>query len=108
MAAAIAGSGAGSVTTTNPDQLQQSFASASTVAAQNPKVRDADHAAAQSSFLDGANWAYAAGIIAILLGAALVFFLFPKHADEVRLLLRLRAEDADGQRSSTKRTAEVR
>ena len=31
------------------------------------------------SFLDGADWAYLAGIIAIVLGAALVFFIFPKH-----------------------------
>ena len=39
-------------------------------------------AAAKTSFLDGANWAYAAGIIAILAGAALVFFMFPKHDRE--------------------------
>ena len=36
-------------------------------------------AAAKESFLDGADWAYTAGIVAIVLGAALVFLLFPKH-----------------------------
>jgi hypothetical protein len=94
MAAAIAGSGAGSVTNTTQDQLQQSFASASTVAAQYPKYATQITAAAQSSFLDGANWAYAAGIIAILVGASLVFFLFPKHADELQLLADYQAEDS--------------
>ena len=37
-------------------------------------------------FLDGANWAYAAGIIAVLAGATLVFFMFPKKHDEEALL----------------------
>ena len=49
--------------------------------------------AAKASFLDGADWAYTAGIVAILLGAALVFFLFPKKEDEERLLAEYHAED---------------
>jgi DHA2 family multidrug resistance protein-like MFS transporter len=31
-------------------------------------------ASAKSSFLDGADWAYTAGIAAILVGAVIVFF----------------------------------
>ena len=51
-------------------------------------------AAAKSSFLDGADWAYTAGIVAILLGAVLVYFLFPKRDEEDRLLAAYQAEDA--------------
>ena len=42
------------------------------------------------------DWAYTAGIVAILLGATLVFFLFPKHEDEERLLAQYHAEDTGG------------
>jgi hypothetical protein len=42
--------------------------------------------AAKESFLHGADWAYAAGILAICAGAALVYFMFPKNDDEQRLL----------------------
>jgi DHA2 family multidrug resistance protein-like MFS transporter len=49
--------------------------------------------AAKQSFLDGADWAYTAGIIAGLLGAALVFFLFPKREHEQQLLEQYHAED---------------
>ena len=35
-----------------------------------------------------------AGIVAILLGATLVFFLFPKQDEEEELLARYHAEDA--------------
>jgi hypothetical protein len=51
-------------------------------------------AGAKSSFLDGAGWAYTAGIVAILLGFVLVFFLFPKRDEEQRLLARYHAEDS--------------
>ena len=49
----------------------------------------------RQSFLDGADWAYTAGLVAVLLGAVLVFFLFPRKDDEQRLLERYAAEDAD-------------
>jgi len=76
--------------------LTKSFASAEAVAQQYPKYADQIVAGAKSSFLDGADWAYAAGIIAIVLGAVLVFFLFPRRDDERRLLAAYRAEDASG------------
>jgi hypothetical protein len=94
MAAAIASApNSGTVTTTTQDQLQQSFAGAANVAKLYPQYQKQIIAAAQSSFLDGANWAYAAGIIAILLGASLVFFRFPKKASEEALLREYAAED---------------
>jgi len=73
--------------------LQKSFASAEEVAQQYPKYSNEIVAAAQSSFLDGADWAYLAGIIAVLLGAAVVAFLFPKKDAEQVLLLQYQEQD---------------
>ena len=42
----------------------------------------------------GDDWAYAAGIVAVLLGAVLVFFLFPRRDAEQPLLESYAAEDA--------------
>ena len=67
-------------------ELTKSFASAEATAEQYPQYASQITAAAETSFLDGADWAYTAGIIAILVGATLVFVMFPKHDDEVRLL----------------------
>jgi MFS transporter, DHA2 family, multidrug resistance protein len=74
-------------------QLTKSFAGADSVAEQHPQYASQITAAAKESFLDGADWAYTAGIVAILLGAALVFFLFPKKDEEEQLLARYHAED---------------
>jgi hypothetical protein len=49
-------------------------------------VQDEIVAAAKTAFLQGDQWAYLAGIIAVLLGATLVFFAFPKRDEEKRLL----------------------
>ena len=51
-------------------------------------------AAAKSSFLQGDEWAYIAGIVAILLGATLIFFMFPKRDREQELLAEYHAEDS--------------
>jgi MFS transporter, DHA2 family, multidrug resistance protein len=75
-------------------QLQKSFAGAEGIAEQYPQYADAITAAATSSFLDGADWAYLAGIIAILIGAAIVFVLFPRRVEEQALLARYHEEDA--------------
>jgi MFS transporter, DHA2 family, multidrug resistance protein len=75
-------------------QLQKSFAGAEGIAERYPQYADAITAAATSSFLDGADWAYLAGIIAILLGAAIVFVLFPRRAEEQALLAQYHEEDA--------------
>ncbi len=81
-------------------QLTKSFAGAEAVAAQYPQYASTITAGAEQSFLDGADWAYTAGIVAILLGATLVFFLFPRHEEEERLLAAYRAEDARAEDAS--------
>ncbi len=74
-------------------QLTKSFASAEAIAEQHPQYAGQITAAAKESFLDGADWAYTAGIVAILLGAALVFLRFPRREEEQRLLAQYQAED---------------
>jgi MFS transporter, DHA2 family, multidrug resistance protein len=66
--------------------LQKSYASAATLAQQYPQYANQIIAAAKTSFLAGDQWAYLAGIIAVLLGATLVFFLFPKRDEERKML----------------------
>jgi hypothetical protein len=77
-------------------ELTKSFSSASEVAAQYPQYSSAITAGAKTAFLDGDQWAYLAGIVAILLGAAIVFFLFPTRDDEQRLLAEYHAQDTRG------------
>ena len=77
-----------------PGELTKSFAGAEAIAEQHPQYASQITAAAKTAFLQGDQWAYTAGIVAILLGAALVFFLFPKREDEERLLAEYHAEDA--------------
>ena len=81
------------ITASVQEQLTKSFSSAEAVAAQYPQYAAAITAGAKTSFLDGADWAYAAGIIAVLIGAAVVFVRFPKRDDERRLLAEYHAED---------------
>jgi EmrB/QacA subfamily drug resistance transporter len=97
MGAAIASSPGGQkVTDSTQSQLQLSFASAENLAQQHPQYASQITAAAKQSFLEGDDWAYTAGIVAILVGAALVFALFPKREEEERLLAGYQAEDAGG------------
>ncbi len=94
MAAAIAGSpNADQVTANVQGQLTMSYAGAAEVATQYPQYADQIIAAAKSSFLDGSQSAYLAGIVAVVAGAAIVFFLFPKRDEEARLLAQYHAED---------------
>jgi DHA2 family multidrug resistance protein-like MFS transporter len=75
------------------NQLTKSFAGAEAVAQQYPQYASQITAAAKQSFLDGDQWAYTAGIVAVLVGAALVLWFFPKHDEEQKLLARYHAED---------------
>jgi hypothetical protein len=84
---------ASSVSSSVENQLTKSFSSAAATAEQYPQYSKQIVAAAQQSFVDGADWAYVAGIVAILLGGALVFFVFPKHDGERKLLAEYRAAD---------------
>ena len=74
------------VTDSTQAALTKSFSSAEAVAEQHPQYSSAIIAGAKQAFLDGDDWAYTAGVVAILLGAVLVFFMFPKHDEEKRLL----------------------
>ena len=85
---------ASSVSEKVQNELTKSFSSAANTAQQYPQYAPQIVAAARKSFLDGGDWTYAAGMIAVALGIAVVFFLFPKHEDERRLLERFHAEDA--------------
>jgi EmrB/QacA subfamily drug resistance transporter len=74
--------------------LQKSFSSAEVVAQQYPQYATQIIDGARESFVSGQDWAYLAGNIAVAAGAALVFFVFPKHDDEQALLAEFAAEDA--------------
>ena len=83
-----------SITDSTQAQLTKSFDGAEAVAQQHPQYADAIIAGAKQAFLDGDDWAYTAGVVSILLGATLVYFMFPRHDEEKRLLARYHAEDA--------------
>jgi hypothetical protein len=83
-------------------ELTKSFASAANTAERYPQYSDQILEAAKQAFIDGQDWAYLAGMVFVVLGAALVFFKFPKLDDERRLLAQYHAEDA--QAGSTVRT----
>jgi MFS transporter, DHA2 family, multidrug resistance protein len=86
----IASSGK-NVTSSIENTLTKSFSSAADAAKQYPQYANQIIASAKTAFLHGDEWAYAAGIIAVLVGAALVFFKFPRHEQEQRLLAKYKA-----------------
>ena len=81
------------ITSNIEGDLTKSFSSAESVARQYPHYADAITAGAKSSFVSGASWSYGAGMIAIGLGAALIFFLFPDKDAEQQLLREYEAQD---------------
>jgi hypothetical protein len=93
MGNAIASSGQ-NVTATTQSELQLSYASASRLAAQYPQFSQQILAAAKSSFLAGDQWAYLAGLVAVLLGAGVTFFFYPKKEKEHEQRASFAAEDA--------------
>ena len=95
MATAVAQSpNAAQVTDTIESQLQKSFAGAESVAQQYPQYAQAIVDAAKQSFLEGANWAYAAGILAILIGAAVTWFCYPNKTGQRELLTQYEQQDS--------------
>ncbi len=74
------------LTTEVEGQLEKSFSSAADTASRYPQYAKAIVTGAQQSFVKGDQWAYTAGIVAIALGALLVFTMFPKHEREEELL----------------------
>jgi EmrB/QacA subfamily drug resistance transporter len=94
----LSASGA-NVSSSVQEELTKSFAGAQSIATQYPQYSTQIISAAKTSFLQGDHWAYAAGIIAVLVGAAVVFRFFPKYEDERRLLAEYAAEDDAGSAS---------
>jgi len=94
-AAALAGAPPNpDLTTSVQNQLTMSFAGAAEVANQYPQYSTQILQAAKESFLAGDQWAYLAGIVAVLIGAMLVFFKFPHKDEEHRLLADYHDQDA--------------
>jgi DHA2 family multidrug resistance protein-like MFS transporter len=99
--AAIASSGQ-NVSDNVQSELTKSFSSAADAAKQYPpSIQNDIAAAAKTSFLHGDQWAYVAGIVAVLIGFAVVFFLFPKNQEERKLLAEFAAEDAAAARGES-------
>ena len=96
MSAAIAATGQASQVPANvTNALTMSYAGAQSMAAAYPQYAEQVTAAAKSAFLAGSGSAYLAGILAVLVGAGLVAFFFPKHEAEQALLSEYRARDAE-------------
>ena len=90
------------VTASTQAELTKSFASAADTASRYPaSAQDKIIAGAKTAFLHGDQWAYTAGIVAILLGATLVYFVFPKKQEEEELLARYHDEDTAGPKRPT-------
>ena len=92
MGVAIANSGQ-DITATTQSELQLSYASAADLAAANPQYSTQILAAAKQSFLDGDQYAYLAGLGAVLIGMGLTFMVFPKKDEELRMRTAFREED---------------
>jgi DHA2 family multidrug resistance protein-like MFS transporter len=85
---------ASSVSEKVQNELTKSFSSAANTAQQYPEYAQAIAAGARKSFLDGGDLTYAAGMFAVAVGVAVVFFLFPKRDAELVLLDTYHGEDA--------------
>jgi EmrB/QacA subfamily drug resistance transporter len=89
------------VTSSVENQLTKSFAGAAAIAKQYPHYATQITEAAKEAFLKGDQWAYLAGIIAVLLGAALVALRFPGNERERALLEEYHSLDAEAPGSGT-------
>ena len=86
---------AAQVTSSVQATLTKSFDGAESIA-NNPQYAQYASAitqGAKTAFLQGDDRAYVAGIIAVLIGAALVFFMFPRKSEEEAMLARFAAQD---------------
>jgi len=73
------------ITSSIRSALTKSYGSAVDLASQYPEYKAAVVQAVKESFLAGANWAYFAGVLASIVGAAIVWFFFPRHDREKAL-----------------------
>jgi hypothetical protein len=93
--AQIAGSpDADQVTASTQSMLTQSFASAEAIAQQTPQYSAQITAAAREAFLAGDQKAYLVGLLSVLIGAVIVFFVFPRKDREEALHAEYEKQDA--------------
>lgn len=85
---------ASDVTASTQAALLQSFTGAEQVAKQYPQYQSEIIDAATTSFLDGANFAYAAAAIAVVIGAILVATRFPGKSGENALIQEYQQQDS--------------
>ncbi|WP_072803026.1 MFS transporter [Rhodococcoides yunnanense] len=85
---------ASSISAETQSVLTKSFSSAADLATRYPQYSEQIIGAAKQAFLDGDQKSYAAAILVVLVGAVLVFFAFPKHDEEKRLLAQYHSIDA--------------
>ncbi|MFN8466557.1 MAG: MFS transporter [Caldilineaceae bacterium] len=83
------------------NDLTMSYAGAQSMATAYPQYAEQITAAAKTAFLAGDQYAYIAGIIAVLVGAVLVFLLFPKRDHERELLLEYHHQDTEARAETT-------
>ena len=94
MTAALAATGNSAEVPTNvTNELTMSYAGAQSMAAAYPQYADQITTAAKTAFSSGDTYAYLAGIVSVLIGAALVLFFFPKRDEERKLLVAYHADD---------------
>jgi len=84
------------VTDATQSELQKSFASAADMAGQYPQYKDQIIAGAREAFLKGDDWAYLAGIVAVLVGAVVIFRFYPRVGRERELMSEYAAEGGGG------------
>jgi len=75
-------------------ELTKSFDSAADIAKQYPQYQQQIIAGAKESFIHGQHWAFASGLIAVVVGAVLVTFFFPHAKEEKELLASYQRQDA--------------
>jgi hypothetical protein len=92
--ASITATGETSIPPNVSNELEMSYAGAQAVAGEYPQYATEITAAAREAFLAGDQQAYLAGIIAVLVGGALVFLVFPKADKERELVEAYHREDA--------------
>jgi len=96
----IAGSPqASSISESVQSELEKSFSSASLTAERYPQYSDQIVAAAKQSFVQGQALAYTVGVVAIAIGAIIVWRFFPDHERELKLLDEFAKEDTAGAES---------
>ena len=92
--ASLTAAGETSIPPNVSNELEMSYAGAQAVAVEYPQYATEITAAAREAFLAGDQQAYIAGIIAVLVGGALVFLVFPKADKERELVEGYHREDA--------------